>query len=423
MRDITTPTLHIDLLTNCCHSLQRGYELWEEGQDSNNGWLLKEAVFWIHHGIELALKQLLVQTNEFLVFSDVDKAVDKLAKLRRASPDKTVLDLFDEKDAPLSVGFKDLLPRCAIMLNLNELAENQVLQQSIEELTRYRNKIVHFSIRLDIGKVVRLLAEILTPLIRLLESRISEPFKTDCLPKIKQHVRNTEVLAQIFHLPYEPDPYFTGREEVFKSMQDKLSSHGCVFLRGAAGWGKTHTAIQYAYLQSREYKVVLWVEADSKYNFFNSIAGLTTALPVTKHTKSENQINAVRSWMRTNQDWLVIINNLDNATDLETVKSFIPLQQGHTLYTTRLHSELSEINVVSLPVLSIDEIAWYLLLRIQSPDLPKLSLTKAKASADWSVAFEIAQMLPNDPKQLKIFGDEVAENGLSHCLSDMKENI
>ena len=61
-----TPSLRIGLLDNSCHSLQRGYELWHQRQTTQDGWLLKEAVFWIHHGIELALKHLLVQTNEYI---------------------------------------------------------------------------------------------------------------------------------------------------------------------------------------------------------------------------------------------------------------------------------------------------------------------------------------------------------------------
>ena len=59
----------IDLLDNCCHSLKRGYQLFNEWKTKQNDkWLLKEAIIWVQHGIELAIKQLLVQTNEFLNF-------------------------------------------------------------------------------------------------------------------------------------------------------------------------------------------------------------------------------------------------------------------------------------------------------------------------------------------------------------------
>jgi hypothetical protein len=115
------PTLHIDLLANCCHSLKRGYELWSHGQRDNDGWLLKEAIIWIHHGVELALKQLLVQTNEYLVFENVDKAVEELTKLRKSNNSAGALDLFEQDRGTISVGFRKLIERCAMMLNLSEL--------------------------------------------------------------------------------------------------------------------------------------------------------------------------------------------------------------------------------------------------------------------------------------------------------------
>ena len=42
--------------------------MWSKGRKKGDALLLKEAIIWIHHGIELSLKQLLVQTNEYLVF-------------------------------------------------------------------------------------------------------------------------------------------------------------------------------------------------------------------------------------------------------------------------------------------------------------------------------------------------------------------
>jgi len=67
-------SLSIGLLDNCYHSLKRGYELWnfvKERNDRNDrnaedGWLLKESIIWVHHGIELALKKMLAQVNGVL---------------------------------------------------------------------------------------------------------------------------------------------------------------------------------------------------------------------------------------------------------------------------------------------------------------------------------------------------------------------
>jgi hypothetical protein len=416
-------TLQINLLDNCCHSLQRGYELWDQGLARDDGWLLKEAVFWIHHGIELALKQLLVQNNEFLVFSDVDSAVGKLAKLRKKSANKTVLDLFDEEDAPLSVSFNKLLPRCAMMLNLSELGEDQPLQKSIKELTRYRNKIVHFSVQLETGKVVRLLAEILKPLVHLLEDKISGSFKTECLPTIKQHIQATEVLNQIFHLPREHDNYFIGREHILEQLHEKITHSSKVFLCAAAGVGKTETAIQYAYrYRSQHLKAVLWVEADNERDFFDNFAKLAEKLklPEKNATNIEKQKAAVRSWMGENQDWLLIVNNLDDIAMLGTVQSFIPDQQGRVLYTTRLQQELPETEQIELPALNEEEMARYILQRSLTA---KFSLSEAQEHANWSTACEIIEMLPEELKRLDRLGEDVTGINLENYLQEMKESL
>jgi len=183
-----TPNLRIGLLDNSCHSLKRGYEMWSLWKRSKDAWLLKESVIWVHHGIELALKQLLVQTNEFLVFEDVNRAVERLGILRRKQgmANAGVLDLFDNDDKVMSVGFKNLIERAAITLSIPELYENQTLRSKIDELTKYRNKMVHFSIEMDIDGVSSLLSDILDPLLSLLEREVKDiNFKEKCIPEIR----------------------------------------------------------------------------------------------------------------------------------------------------------------------------------------------------------------------------------------------
>jgi len=184
-----TPNLEIGLLDNSCHSLKRGYEMWSLWKNKNDGWLLKESVIWIHHGIELALKQLLVQTNEFLVFENVDRAVERLGILRRKKgmKDAGVLNLFENDERAISVGFKNLIERTAITLSIPELNENQFLRIKIDELTKYRNKMVHFSVKIDVNELSNLLSDILDPFLELLEREIKDlNFKNKCMPEIRK---------------------------------------------------------------------------------------------------------------------------------------------------------------------------------------------------------------------------------------------
>lgn len=194
------PSLRIGLLDNSYHSLNRGYEMWSQWQKSQDAWLLKESIIWVHHGIELALKQLLVQTNEFLVFEDINKAVERLGILRRKKETENagVLDLFEHDDKVTSVGFRNLIERVSIALAINELSENKPLRLKIDELTRYRNKIVHFSVLLDIIKVSSLLSDILDPLFLLLEREVKDDtFVTKYLPDIRRKAQPLQQFNRI----------------------------------------------------------------------------------------------------------------------------------------------------------------------------------------------------------------------------------
>jgi len=184
-----TSNLKIGLLDNGSHSLKRGYEVWAEWKRSGDAWLLKESVIWIHHGIELLLKQLVAQANEFLVFQDVNKAVERLGILRKKSGMESagVLDLFDHDDKVMSVGFKNLIDRAAITLNISEISEKEELRNNIEKLTRVRNKIVHFSVKLDVIEISGILSEILNPLLYMLSKEIQDKiFKEKTIPEIRK---------------------------------------------------------------------------------------------------------------------------------------------------------------------------------------------------------------------------------------------
>ncbi|MFN6571576.1 hypothetical protein [Dendronalium sp. ChiSLP03b] len=187
--DQNSPSLRIGLIENCYHSLKRGYELWGEGQRKQDGWLLKEAVIWIHHGIELGIKQLLVQTNEYLIFENIDTAVEKLAKLRNQPQqvEASVLDLFEQEKPAFSVGFEKAVERAAIMLNITELSKTSPLRSNIDELTKYRNKIVHYAVSLEVNEVITLISSIMDDFINLLERNIQDNnFQEKYLPEIRQ---------------------------------------------------------------------------------------------------------------------------------------------------------------------------------------------------------------------------------------------
>ena len=55
------------------------------------------------------------------------------------------------------------------------------------ELTKYRNKMVHFSVKIDVNELSNLLSDILDPFLELLEREIKDlNFKNKCMPEIRK---------------------------------------------------------------------------------------------------------------------------------------------------------------------------------------------------------------------------------------------
>ncbi len=211
------PSMRLGLLENARHSLQRGFEQWHLGTTQKHGATLKEALVWVHHGVELSLKQLLVQQNEFLVFSDVDRAVGQLLKLRRRSGlgGATVLELFDSELRVLSVGFQRLVDRVCVMLGIHELAPDQPLRRYVDELAAYRNRVMHFSVNIPIAEVESLISDLMDPLLELLECHvIDDQFVKACIPEIRERAKSLTVHAH--------DIYAKGESRV-REMLDRLS--------------------------------------------------------------------------------------------------------------------------------------------------------------------------------------------------------
>jgi len=107
------------------------------------------------------------------------------------------------------------------------------------------------------------------------------PIEKPVLGKLKPMPPRTstpEFLAQPWNVPFQRNPYFTGREDVLKELHSALKSDKAAALAqaisGLGGIGKTQTAVEYAYKYRNEYDAVLWVKADSREALISDYAAL-----------------------------------------------------------------------------------------------------------------------------------------------------
>ncbi len=157
----------ITLLQNGVHSLERGFQRFDEYLREDDDFLLKEAIMFIHHGIELLLKQLLAQANEFLIFSDLRQVVRKQQQAKKQG-----VHLLDLEDPPHTVTYLDAIERVDAFLDVPEFDTR--LQKALRELNRWRNMLEHYAIEADREAILRILADIRVPLLAVFKAHIPD---------------------------------------------------------------------------------------------------------------------------------------------------------------------------------------------------------------------------------------------------------
>jgi hypothetical protein len=109
-----------------------------------------------------------------------------------------------------------------------------------------------------------------------------------------------------------------------------------VSISGLGGIGKTQLALEYAHrYYPKVYRAVFWVSAADKATLQGSYDSLaqTLELPERHEPELDRRVQAVKRWLETHTNWLLI---MDNADDLHLARAFFPVKHhGHILLTTR----------------------------------------------------------------------------------------
>ena len=192
-------------------------------------------------------------------------------------------------------------------------------------------------------------------------------------------------------------------------LEEALAGQGRAALSGLGGVGKTQTAAAYAHRHLSEYTHALWSSAHSREALVSGYATLAGLLRLPEHSAQDQTlaVDAVKRWLATHPDWLLI---LDNADDLTMTRAFIPLgEHGHIVLTTRARAVGALARLVEIQEMESEEGALLLLRRAKYvvEDAP----LDAASKADQATAKDIVEQLAGLPLALDQAAAYIEETG------------
>jgi tetratricopeptide (TPR) repeat protein len=157
----------------------------------------------------------------------------------------------------------------------------------------------------------------------------------------KQSEQQTRIENR-FIVPYQQNFRFTGRKAFMETLKERLfvqvqkQYNHRVALYGMGGVGKTQIALEYVYSHEASYERIYWISAVDQASLLSGYRQIAEEVGIVV-AETSNLIDTAKSvilWLRREQNWLVVIDNLD---DITIADGFLPENgpQKHTLITTR----------------------------------------------------------------------------------------
>lgn len=234
---------------------------------------------------------------------------------------------------------------------------------------------------------------------------------------LQEEIDEGVTYPRIWNVPYQRNPFFTGREDILTRLHEMLNREKAVVavaqhaLCGLGGIGKTQTVLEYIYRYESEYQAVYWIKADTRENLFADFLLLAQLLALPEREAQDQGVAtaAIQRWLQEHARWLLVF---DNADDLEMVREVLPTGcQGHVLLTTRAQAMGRVAHRLEVEEMSLEVGVFFLLRRagLIGPDAP---LEKA-SEKDRVLAERLVQELGGLPLALDQAGAYIEETASS----------
>ena len=148
----------------------------------------------------------------------------------------------------------------------------------------------------------------------------------------------------VHNLPFNPNPFFTGREQLLKNLHEALHRQTAAAItqpqavHGLGGVGKTQLAVEYAWANHADYDAILWAGAAAATDLHANVARLATVLrlPQADAREQEARVAAVLDWLQSHRRWLLTLDNADTPEAQQAVGALLPPGlPGHVIVTSR----------------------------------------------------------------------------------------
>lgn len=147
--------MKISFLENGLNSLQKGYINLQEYEkvyylkrntksEKERFYLLKDAILFVQHGVEILFKYILIRENELLVFTNLDKQVKMAYEEKIKNNIQNVFEVSDKYKLH-TISFSETIDR---LEKFTKTEFSTTLKGKLHKIESYRNQIMHSEVYL-----------------------------------------------------------------------------------------------------------------------------------------------------------------------------------------------------------------------------------------------------------------------------------